>query len=330
MGLATAAVGSVIGAGFASGREVCGFFTRYGAWSFFALLTAISMIAWCALHLLSAERADGMPEKWQGRWPGKLWQAMFLALMLTTGGAMTASLGEIGALSLPLHWARWWTMALSLALCWLLAGRELRALRPISRALIVCLLICMALAWTKPRTSGAIVARRPNAFFAAFSGLCYGGFNMALAAPVLCGRKLSAAEQRVCAIKLTLMLGALLLSANMLMLRHPDLISEPLPLLRLMASFGRAGYALCVCAMGLAVFTTQLSAMTGMLSLLPGRKRYAGVAAMAVMAVCGFERLVNVAYPLLGGACFLLLVAAVLSKKCVGFRDHFIKRPHDR
>lgn len=315
MGLATAALGSVIGAGFASGREVCSFFARYGMWSFLALLAALGVMAWCAVRLLSAERADGMPEKWRGRWPGRLWQVMFLALMITTGGAMTASLGEIGALSLPLHGARWWTMALSLALCWPLAGRDVRALRPISRMLMVCLLMCMALAWTRPPTGGAVVARRPNPAHAALSGLCYGGFNMALAAPVLCGRKLSQTERRACAIKLTLLLGVLLLGANMLMLRHPDLISEPLPLLRLMAAFGRAGYALCVCAMGLAIFTTQLSAMTGMFSLLPGRKRYAGAAAMALMAVCGFERLVSVAYPLLGGACFALLVAAALSKK---------------
>lgn len=56
-GGAIACVGAVIGAGFASGREVVTFFSRYGAHSWWLiLLSALVMMLLCAISMREAGR----------------------------------------------------------------------------------------------------------------------------------------------------------------------------------------------------------------------------------------------------------------------------------
>ncbi|MGN0763091.1 MAG: hypothetical protein ACI4MK_06870, partial [Aristaeellaceae bacterium] len=92
--VAMAAVGAVVGAGFASGREIDSFFSRYGAWSWLGVAAAAAVAGGIALGVMRRPGQGGMPEGWRGRWPGRLWQGMFGALLLFTGGAMLAGAGE--------------------------------------------------------------------------------------------------------------------------------------------------------------------------------------------------------------------------------------------
>lgn len=306
-----AVVGAVIGAGFASGREVAAFFSRYGAWSWLAVAAAVGAIGWISRRIM---RSPGVPEPWRDRWPRRVWQGMFAALMAATGGAMLAGAGEIAALTLPLHGAYWMGMLSTLCLAWWLSERKLSGLSLISRALTVCLIAVMALGLTMPRMRGVWVEDAPG--WSAIPsgllrGLCYGGFNVALASPVLDETALQLSEQdrRRCVRHVCLILGALLALGNGVLLRHPALLGAALPFVELLGYWGRWGMLLGALSLYLAVLTTLVACLRGLNALL---KRRWLMCLPALVALLGFSGAVDGLYPLLGGGCFLLLAAKAL------------------
>lgn len=308
---AWAIVGAVIGAGFASGREVAAFFSRYGALSWLGVATAVAVIAWIGL---SAMRSPGVPVAWQGRWPGAVWRGMFMALLVATGGAMLAGAGEIAALTLPLHGAYGMGLLSTLCLAWWLSEQRLTGLMVISRALTACLIAVMAMGLMMPPRRGVWV-EEASAWsqlpMSLLHGLCYGGFNVALASPVLdeTAGMLSPREKGVCVLRASLILGAVLALGNAVILRHPALLGAPLPFIALLGAWGRWGQALGAMALYLAVLTTLVACLRGLKALLCWQWSLCLPVAVALL---GFTGAVDGLYPLLGGGCFLLLMAKAL------------------
>ena len=305
---AWAVVGAVIGAGFASGREVAAFFSRYGAWSWLAVIAAVAAIGWISCRIM---RSPGVPEPWRDRWPGRVWQGMFAALLAATGGAMLAGAGEIAALTLPLHGAYWMGMLATLCLAWWLSERRLIGLGLMSRALTACLIATLAMGLLMPRMRGVWVEEAPGWSAIPSSllrGLCYGGFNVALASPVLdeTALQLSEQDQRRCVRHVCGILGALLALGNGVLLRHPALLGAALPFVELLGYWGRWGMLLGALSLYLAVLTTLVACLRGLNALL---KRRWLMGLPVLVALLGFSGAVDGLYPLLGGGCFLLLAA---------------------
>lgn len=310
---AWAIVGAVIGAGFASGREVAAFFSRYGPLSWLAVGAAVVVIAWVSLGVM---RAPGVPEAWRGRWPGRVWQGMFMVLLAATGGAMLAGAGEIAALIVPLHGAYWMGLLSTLCLALWLSERRLVGLARLSQGLTVCLIAVMVIGLTLPRLRGVWVEDAANGALLPESllrGLCYGGFNVALASPVLdeTAAALPPKERRRCVARASLILGALLLLGNGVLLRHPALLGAALPYVELLGFWGRWGMGLGGAALYLAVLTTLVACLRGLAALL--RRRWL-LCLPVLAALLGFAGAVDKLYPLLGGGCFLLLAAKALPR----------------
>lgn len=314
--------GAVIGAGFASGREIDAFFTRFGPWSWLGITASVVMMGFMMLGVMRRPDMTGVPRHWRGRGMGYVWRAAFTALMVITGGAMTAGAGEIAALMLPMHGAYVLGMAGTLMLAWLLSGRELSVLPAVSKGLIACLIAVAAAGLFLPAEKAAVVAAQgswPDGLRSVTHGISYGGFNVALAAPVMAvyAAPLAEREKKHCAAYVTLILAALLLCGNAVLMRHSALRGESLPFIRLTASLGKAGYVLGGVSLYLAVLTTLAASLRGLETLLPNGRRWriGGAAAIALAAGTGFEKMVAVAYPFLGGGCFILLMAALHGEK---------------
>ena len=91
---------------------------------------------------------------------------------------------------------------------------------------------------------------------------------------------------------------------NAVLLRHPALLSAEMPFVRLLEEFGQFGYALGAICLYLAILSTLTACLRGL-----GRSIFAAVSVVMV-SLLGFTGVVEVAYPLLGGGCFLMLAAA--------------------
>lgn len=304
--------GAVIGAGLASGREIASFFARFGVWSWLGIAAAVGLTAWLSLGLMRHPGEAGMPLHWRGGWRACVWRGMFAALLMATGGAMLAAGGEVAALLLPFHGARIIGLAVMIGSVWYMTGQDVPLLANLSRGLILCLLAVMVLGLFLP-TEENVDLDGSGGVPGILYGLCYGGFNTALAAPVIAGagRELERKEQRRCVLMFCLVLALLLACGNAVLLRHTSLRGEQLPYIMLLRPWGRLGYVLGGMAMGLAALTTLAACLRGLRTIM-NEHLAAAVAGVLLLSVGGLESIVGVVYPFLGAGCFLLMTAARL------------------
>ena len=302
--------GAVIGAGLASGREMASFFARFGVWSWLGIAAAIALTAWLALGVMRHPGEAGMPMQWRGMWLEFVWRGMFAALLMVTGAAMLAAGGEVAALLLPFYGARALGLAVMLGSAWYMTRQDVPLLANVSRGLIFCLLAVMAAGLF---LSGEEGFRLPSTGGAegVLYGLCYGGFNTALAAPVIAavGSGLRKKEQRSCILLFAMILVVLLCCGNAVLLRHSMLQDEQLPFIMLLRPLGYAGYVLGGISMGLAALTTLAACFRGLQVIMKQHAAMA-VAGVLLLSAGGLEGIVGAVYPALGAGCFLLMTLA--------------------
>lgn len=310
--------GAMIGAGFATGREVAAFFSRFGLWSWLGIAAGTGTIA-----LLGGALACGCARRGKKKlaecFPGALgWlpQGAFLLLLFTTGGAMAAGAAELAKLTVPLHGAEWLGGVGTMALCWLLSRGKIPALTVLSGLLMVVLTVLMGLCWLLPveqSFSLRVVSAVPPGLEACVRGICWGGFNLAFAAPLICRR----AELSRAPVWAAALLALLLTLGNGLLLRFPALWHHPLPMVALFSALGKPGFVLGATALYLAILTTLLAVFQGLREMLPpGLAWREGVTLVGVggIAMAGFQGIVGVGYLLLGALCLCILGAVALSR----------------
>lgn len=289
-------LGAMVGAGLASGREIASFFGRYGMWGFAGVALACTAAAFVADVQLE--------QVWQGGCKTKLWRALVALLLIVTGGAMLSAAGEIAAMTLPVCGARWIGMTATLPLAWLLSQRTNTGLAWVSRAMltVLAMLILLGLRLDPMRAAFVDKVSIPGGLLRA---LTYGGFNAALMAPVLrCHAATPAPERRRALRRTCVLLGLLLAAGHAVLLRHPALLAEELPFVRMSASYGRWGFVLAALSLYLAILSTLTACVKG----LGGRGL--AMAGIVLTACAGFTGVVDVLYPLLGGGCFVMMLAA--------------------
>lgn len=296
--LAWELVGAVVGAGMASGREIASFFAQYGRWGIAGVALSV-----CVLICLSDV---GIPSVWWGRWPEKLWMLLLGLLLIVTGGAMLSGAGEVAALTLPILGARWVGMVFTLLLAWILAKRTISGLAWVSRSLLAVLTVLICLGFTVAPMK-AVCLQEAQPFQAMLRGLTYGGFNAALQAPIMAGAVGRMPHQRKrSAYAAGGIILCLLMLGNAVLLRHQALIGESMPFLLMMRQFGKFGYFLGGISLYLAILSTLTACLRGL------RGTVLPILGIILVSSLGFTGVVEVAYPVLGGGCFLMLVAAKL------------------
>lgn len=320
-------VAVVVGAGFASGREVLRFFTSFGPLSYLGCVVAAGMLAWlsafaairanalCAHDLATLSKrslggASGIAAAWlQG------------ALVTATAGAMVAAMGEIVSLALPVRGAYGIGVGIGLAIAWIVSARGLSALAMISGGLVPAFLLLYAL------LHGLPMPETPAAPVSWVSGLStmplaagYAAMNAALGCGVL--SELGRGRSRNSIIRISAMGGALLLMllvyANFVLYPHRDALrDEALPAVQLARALGPVGYWLCIVMLALAVMTTLMALMRTLQRMLAptvGDAVSRGLSLLMplLVALYGFETLVGSVYPLLGAVCTLLFLTMMV------------------
>ncbi len=324
--------GAVVGAGFASGREIMRFFSRYGEFSWIGVFLAAASMGFFAYMLMKRAREAGtdslsqLSRAYLGR-AAAAGTASFALLLCVTGGGMAAAAGELGALALPVHGAYWIAFFATLLLALLLMGRSLSPLAFVSVFLIPVLaftfLLCLIPPEGKAVTAEVLFPVWRKIAETALLGLSYGALNITLAAGVLCeaGRGMDGKKAAWTSLFFGLLLFLLLALGNVVLMRQPELTNAALPVVMLLNKFGKMGFYLAVIGLYLAVFTTLMAAARSIFNIIghckPGWLRFALTGgAFALLGAVGFMRLVGVAYPVLGFLCLLLLIL-IISRKSI-------------
>lgn len=288
-------LGTLMGAGFASGREIASFFARYGLWGYGGAVLAAAMLGW----LVNTD----IPEGWRGRWPTYIWQAMTVALFAATGGAMLSGAGEVAALVLPVRGAYWLGMALTLTLSWMLAFRAKVGLAWTSKVMLTVFVCVMLVGFLMPKESGtAIYSVQPAVALA--RGLCYGGFNAALLLPVAQHRMIDPKKKRGSIRRISIITLGFLAAGIAVLHRQPQVIYEAMPFVMLLNRCGKWGYYLSACCLYAAVLSTLTACIRSL-----GRSAMT-VGGIVLVALLGFNRVVDHVYTLLGGGCMFMILMA--------------------
>ena len=297
-------VSAMVGAGFASGREIMHFFSRYGAlsWGLCALAAGLmgGLTSWIMRDGFEMEKAP---------WLGK---ALILPLFAVTGGAMTAAAGELVALSIPLRHVRTLGGLLTLGASVLASRKSVSVLSIIGKILVPLMLV--AFFFCAHLTAEQDTAFSPPSLgIALLELLGYCGLNMTLSIGVICEARQQQTERnkrKIIALSAVL-LFILLLAGNAALLPHVGTLNRAsLPVVMLLRNYGKLGFYLSVIVLYLAVFSTLTAIVQTMQPLLPRLIpwRNAAVGSLCgLVSLMGFEEIVGTAYPLLGWMGLLLL-----------------------
>lgn len=300
--LAWELIGAAIGAGFASGREIAAFFAQYGRWGYAGIASAGIML------LLSGEP---MPAAWRHHWQEKIWRAVLSVLLITTGGAMLAGAGEICERVVPIRWSYQIGMASTMIIGWLLAEKTKSGLALVSKGLTLALGIQLIKAFcVQPMEGASITAYGWQGAIA--SGMCYGGFNAALQWPIVAAAASSVKDKKR-AVKISVMFILMLLTAGMILIRrHPAAMGEAMPFLVIMKRGGAEGYYTFVLNLYIAV----LSSLTACIKACKGKHIH--LIGMFIISCVRFDGVVNSLYPMLGGACCMMMLLAKVTNSLEG------------
>lgn len=312
---------AIIGAGFASGREIVGFFAGLGSASWLgvaAASAAISALTYMIMHLSVRTREESFPGLYGALMGESCREAVGLLnslLCLITASAMLSAGAELGALTFPVRHSHALGFALTLCAALSMVFTGLHALSGLG-ALLVPLIAVYYLIMMLNGTYAADFSL--HTLPAALPlGLMYASFNMALAGGTVClSASGTASSPRAVSVLTGGIMFVLLALANGAMLRAGEAVRQmTIPSAALAARWGIHGYYLSIAVMWLSILTT-LCAMLHTLSVqLRGWKLPRAVSlsvpavAASLVSVCGFRLLVDSLYPILGWICGFALIA---------------------
>ncbi|MDR0397465.1 MAG: hypothetical protein LBH66_09215 [Oscillospiraceae bacterium] len=325
---ALAILATVIGAGFASGREVMVFFTRFGAWSWLgvaAAAAAFGLLTFGVMRLGGALGAGSFAElcsRALGDSAGRVCSALYAVMMLVTAGAMASGVGEIAALSMTVPRAYELGLAAAVIMGTVWARRGVGALAAGGGFLLpICGLLYIALAWRGRSLSGLIPSEPAASGLAAIPlAVGYACLNVTLGCGVLCeaARGSSAGYQGRVALWFTPMIGGLLAAANGALLPHAARVGHAaLPMLAL-ARGSTAAALLASASMLMAMMTTLIAMLRSMAGMIKAPEWVGYPAAAILTAACGligFNRIIGAAYPMMGWASAIALLVILASGK---------------
>ena len=309
----------IIGAGFATGRELISFFLSYGEYAVPGLLLSGALMAlagWAALEVCGRKKLtsfDELLEYLGGRYVGAIIKAGAVVFLFVIFAAMLSAAGALGAqlFSLP-------NFAGSLLLCLLCFAAfsfDLRGLVRINTFLAPVMILgsiglglytyFAGVAATISVVGGVI----PRNW--AISAVIYASYNMITAVSMLTAMSASVRTRRTAFLGVAFGAGAVTLIALSLILglsRGMDVVQHyQIPFLRLVQDHGAILQWLYVSVLAAAVYTTAITNgycfYIAALSR-PGMRPWAAKAAMCAAALVfsqiEFTRIVESVYPLFG------------------------------
>lgn len=236
---------------------------------------------------------------------------------------MLSAGGELIALVLPLQGAQWLGLALTLTLAFVLAMSELRSMAGVSGAMTFLILVSylLLLALPDPASHGIPIRGSGSLVQGVVFALGYSGLNIAIALGVIC--ECADSSRRMAyrtAVLFGLAMTALMFMGNYLLLQHGELQGEPLPMVRLLRSLGRAGYALGASVLYLAVLTTLTAILRSLFQLFSGMRnavtrRVLPLVAPVLLALIGFREIVGSVYPYIGLLCLATLAWPLIARR---------------
>jgi uncharacterized membrane protein YkvI len=314
-------IGTVVGAGFASGREVMQFFTRFGEWAPMLILLATLFFVWIGskVMLLAAEMKAGSYEDMNkhlfGDRTGRMISHLMLFVLLAVNAVMLAGAGSIFSEHLNLNYQS--GLLLTMLACFLLLRKGIGAIMTINSIVVPVMIVFTAILMFDTLNSPGGHARlfplplEVSPVAAGLSPFLYAAFNLSMAQAVLVPLGSSIGNPLILrrgawmggiGIGLLLLAGHFTLSARM-----PGISQFDIPMGGIAREFGAWIHWIYVLLIFMEIFTTLVADVFGLTIQLQERTRLsAGVLTAGLLVICfvvgqfGFGPLLSTLYPLFG------------------------------
>ncbi|NNV01892.1 MULTISPECIES: hypothetical protein [Bacillales] len=317
-------IGTVVGAGFASGKEIVEFFVRYGTQGFIGILLASLLFVWAGVSIMliayriQANSYQDVSTYLFGRAIGTVFNTLLLTVLLGTTSVMLAATGAIfwESFRLSPQVGIW----ISMVMTFFVARKGLFGIHSVN-SLFVPLLIGFTLLvflYTQPwnDTGPQVVSIRPWVWLS--SPLYYVALNVALTQAVLVpiGRESESERPLIwggilggTGIGILLLLSYASLSAGM-----PGIGEAEMPMIALLQSVGKGipfFFSLLVYTEIFSTLSANVFGLSEQVNKTTGLRR--PVVVFVILLVCyavsfiGFGPLLRFLYPLFGQLVLLFL-----------------------
>ena len=265
-------VGAVIGAGFASDREVMSFFSMYGRFSWLMILvSAGTMVFLCCLCFSQMDTNTSC--HWCSLYMAKaLWvrrgaEGCILLLQAVISGSMISAAGHMAALALPGQGAYSICAMGTLVMALLLGYGRLKPLTIASSFLTVGFVAVVFVLLVMDGDRVASIALQPpvrigTILLGCVRAVAYAAVNMTLALGIVCRVRSCSCmvSDRTAGVFGSLMI-ILLFCSNLLYIQCPDLQEAAFPMVVLLARFGKLGFVISLSMLYLAILTTLTASL---------------------------------------------------------------------
>lgn len=310
-------IGTVVGAGFATGQEVLTFFTRNGTAGFWGIWVSAFLFGWVGIQIMLISQRIGaysyreLNEYLFGPRFGRLANLLVPLLLFGISSVMLAGTGSLfqEQLRLPFQVGVLFTVLLS----YLLLTKGIRAIYMVN-SIFVPLILFFTLYLvldTYPMHGWEVFAPEPKGLNWLLSPFLYAAFNLATAQAILAplGREMNdPVAIRWGGFLGALGIGGLLLASNYVLSAHmPSVASYEIPIAMLFTGAGKLLYILFLFVIYGEILTTFLGNLFGLTRQLhstlpwPITRITAGVLIICyAISIIGFSSLLQHVYPLFG------------------------------
>ena len=323
--IAAVYVGTVIGAGFATGREIMEFFTRYGTAGTVGIIISGCLFIWGGARLMVMARRIGAASYDElNRYLFGRMLSPFVTLVITAmiAGVTAVMIAGAGAVfEEQIGWPRQAGVTLTLGLALLVMLFDRKGLFGVNVFVVPMMMILSVAVWIKMMMAGDLcrpdIAASDYSLKAMLSPFSYAAFNLAMAQAVLVPVAREAASER--AVRRGAMLGGGILT-GLLLLNHIVLLSFPqkdgydIPMAEVVRAFFAMLYWLYVVVIYGEIFTSVIGGLFGLARQariwVPISGKGIGVLLVLVfVAVSPFRygELLSFLYPLFGYMSLMLL-----------------------
>lgn len=330
MQIAFTYIGTVVGAGFATGQEILQFFTRYGKWAALTILLSTVLFIWLGTKMMllarqiKAESYEDLNRKLFGDRIGQALSLFTLVVLIGVNSVMLAGAGSVFMEHFGMHYqiGLWITLICT----YLLLGRGIGGVMKLN-SIVVPMMLTLSLAIIfntagSPGASRFFTISTDAPLLAAWaSPLMYTAFNLSMAQAVLVPIGSHTDNRRTiiwggilggAGVGFMLMAGHFALSAYM-----PGIVQFEIPMGSIAQQLGTVIQLIYIVLIFMEIFSTFVADVYGVTLQLKQRLKISPkLISIGILIICyltsqfGFSALLSILYPAFG--LFSLLWAAML------------------
>ncbi|KOA18797.1 hypothetical protein CLHOM_28450 [Clostridium homopropionicum DSM 5847] len=329
-------IGTIVGAGLASGEEITLFFTRYGYKSFIGILICMGiyiLMGFNVVHISLKYNLSSYNQYVKLVSPGFLGQVIdIITCFFWISSASIILAGSGALLNQYFHISTWFGTIIMCSISLFVLLRNTEGLIEINSIIVPCMILIVTTIFvlfsslSREIISVSYVKAIPasNANWV-ISCLLYGGFNILSCSGVLVPLSKEINNKR--SLKTGILIGALVLTFLaiminfMLLLNVPNIYKYDIPLLYVANRFGIAIQIMLLAIMWLEMFSTQVSDIYSLSRTLESvtkipYKKCAIILMMITIPISrlGFANLIRYVYPAFG------VISLIFMVQCIIFR----------